>query len=129
MILRRLLGLWRPDDGTAAIEAGIVLPVFMFLIVGIFDLGTGMYEKQAINAAAQAGAAYEVINLKVTGIAPVMNDAAGNMTGLTITNTLSNGIVTVTASHNFTPIFLHSKFAAWVTSPFNLSSSVTIRIQ
>jgi len=131
-MIGRILGLLTCERGTAAIEAGIVLPVFIALTIGIVDLGTAMYEKQAMNAAAQAGAAYEVINLSATGISTIMDYAAGNVsaTGLTITATTpSGGVVTVTASHTFTPIFPVSVFAPWVASPFNLSSTVTVRIE
>jgi Flp pilus assembly protein TadG len=119
-------------DGTAAIELAIVLPVLFAITVGVVDLGTGMYEKTAVNAAAQAGAAYAIINNSVTGTGfqTAMNNAAG---GLVITATpaptISGGIVTVSARHDFTPVLGTTLFVTWVPSLFRLTSTVTIRIQ
>jgi len=52
--LRRFL---RCTKGAAALEAAVVLPVFLTLTVGMVDLGSGMFIAMEVNNAAQAGAA------------------------------------------------------------------------
>jgi Flp pilus assembly protein TadG len=44
--------------GAAAVEAAIFAPLFVLFMVGITDLGAGMFVRMTANAAAQAGAAY-----------------------------------------------------------------------
>jgi Flp pilus assembly protein TadG len=124
-ILRRLL--FR-TDGVAVIEAAIVFPLFLILTVGLIDLGMGMFQKLAVNQAAQAGAAYAVINQNVSGIQNVMDDAAGGLT-VTATPTLGNGIIRVTAAHDFTPLMPSSVYTTWVPSILHLTSTITIRIK
>ena len=39
--------------GAAAVEAAIVLPVFLFLVLGMVDLGVGIFRKQMVGQAAR----------------------------------------------------------------------------
>src|SRR5215472_8344773 len=80
--------LHRKSDGSVAVETAIFAPVFLVMMLGITDLGAGMFVKMTVNAAAQAGAAYAVINTNsacatltaacLSGIETAMNDAANN---------------------------------------------------
>ena len=73
---------------TAAVEAAIFAPIFLTLTLGVTDLGSGMFVQMQVNAAAQAGASYAVINYGsvcasltttcLNGIKAAINDAAGN---------------------------------------------------
>ena len=130
--LRRLL---RCTRAVAAIEAGIIFPVLLTMTIGIVDLGMAMYEKMAVNAAAQAGAAYAVIHNSVSGsgFTSAMQDAAG---GLTISATPAPSIsgttikvVTVSATSTFPPFFPVSVKTPWVRSLLTFTSTVTIRVQ
>ena len=83
--LHRLFGC---TSATAAVEAAIFSPLFLVLTLGVTDLGSGMFVRMTVNAAAQSGAAYAVINSGSTcasltaaclsGIEKAMNDATGN---------------------------------------------------
>jgi Flp pilus assembly protein TadG len=140
---RRLLG---NSDATAAVEAAIFLPIFVLLTFGITDLGSAMFKRQQVNAAAQAGAAYAVSNSGgdcaslssacLAGIQAAMNAAAGSSSFCTDPNactasmtTCSDGsptCVTVTASYPLTPI-LPSTVYSWAQS-MTVSYTVVIRI-
>ena len=75
---------------SAAVEAAIFLPFFMLLTFGITDLGFAMFARQQANAAAQAGAAYAIVNSGsicatsttacIMGIRAAMNNAVGSST-------------------------------------------------
>lgn len=51
-----LAGLRKAEDGIAATEFGFVAPVFIMLLMGIFDLGYSMYIQSALQGAVQEGA-------------------------------------------------------------------------
>jgi len=120
------------DDGSAAIEMGLLFPFFLMLTTGLVDVGVEMMTEMAVNNASQAGAAFAVMNPADatsggSGISAVMNAASG----LTIqanpapsfTIVSGAGIVTVTASFNYTPIL------KWKASPTKLTSATTLRIE
>jgi Flp pilus assembly protein TadG len=120
----------RCTKGAAALEAAIVLPVFLTLTVGMVDVGAGMFIAMEVNNAAQAGAASAVSNSgSLTGVAAAMTAAAG---GLTITATpaptLTGGILTVTASYNCTQANRCS-IMPWSIYPKTMTSTVTVRLQ
>ena len=70
--MMKMLDLFRRNDGAAALEAALVAPLFLALTVGIADLGMGMFQAMDVNAAAQAGAMYVVINRTTSGDQPLM---------------------------------------------------------
>src|SRR5260370_39122455 len=57
--LRRL---FRCRRGTAAVEAAIFTPIFLTMTLGVADLGSGMFARTTVNAAAQGGAPYAGIH-------------------------------------------------------------------
>ena len=138
MTVRTLHRLVSATRGAVAIEAAISVPLFIILTMGIVNLGTAMFDLAAVNAAAQAGAAYGIINGTVSGsgFQTAMNDAAN---GLTITASPAPTIggcadgspecVTVTARYAFTPFLGTSAFARWVPTTFNFLATVTVRIK
>src|SRR6516162_1329906 len=138
----------RNSDGSAAIEAAIFAPLFLVIMLGITDLGAGMFVNMTANAAAQAGAAYAAINTNSTCTAPMtaaclrgietaMNDAANNSsfcTGnvcLVSIGTCTDGsqkCISVTANYPYTPILPDAVYT-WGASPQTYSSTITIRSQ
>ena len=58
MIPRWLKSLCRSDRGTALIESAIVLPVFMLLVGGIFELGYFFYQQQLLTTGVRDAARY-----------------------------------------------------------------------
>ena len=54
--LRRRHALVRGDRGVTAIEAAIITPVFMLLLIGIIEFGLAFKDQLAITSAVRAGA-------------------------------------------------------------------------
>jgi len=136
--------------GTAAIETAIFAPIFLVLTLGITDLGTGMFVRMQVNAAAQAGAAYALIH-NYSGSPPVcasmsaaclsnikiaMNDATGNSSFCTTATCAAtftscadaNGGIcfAVSATYPYTPLLPDAVYA-WASAQ-TYSSNVTVRV-
>ena len=139
--------LGRTTDGSVAVETAIFAPVFLVMILGITDLGAGMFVKMTVNAAAQAGAAYAAINTNSTcasltgaclsGIETAMDDAANNSSFCTGTVCLASiatcadgspKCISVTANYPYTP-FLPDAVFTWASPGQTYSSTITLRIQ
>jgi len=119
-------------NGAAALEAAVVLPVFLTLTVGMVDLSSGMFIAMEVNNAAQAGAANVVNNptaFSVSNVQAAMAAAAGSLTvTATPTPTLSAGVVTVTASYDCT-VANRCTIMPWALYPKTMTSTVTVRVQ
>lgn len=50
------------NNGQSLLEFAITVPLFLLLVMGIFDLGRGIYYFSAIHNAAREGARYGAIN-------------------------------------------------------------------
>src|SRR5438105_717992 len=85
----------RNSDGSVAVETAIFTPIFLVMMLGVTDLGAGMFVRMQANAAAQAGTTHAVLNSSCAptpctpicatltsaclgGIKQTMNDASGN---------------------------------------------------
>jgi Flp pilus assembly protein TadG len=145
-MIHRLL---RCKRGTAAVEAAIFAPIYLTLTLGITDLGSGMFARMQVNAAAQVGAAYAVINSSsgrkcssmtsdcLSGIQQAMNDATGNpsfCTGTVCTASFTacaeaNGGIcyTVSANYPFRPILPDAVYT-WAQPAQTYSYTVTVRV-
>lgn len=144
-VLRRLLAC---TGAAAAVEAAIVAPLLFIFALGATDLGTAMFAKMTVNAAAQAGGAYAVKHADVTstptcstltpgcltGIQTAITDASGGLTinaspapTITTCADLSPQCIVVSATLGFSPILPDATYS-WATS-LTLSSTVTIRTQ
>jgi hypothetical protein len=66
--LRRLLRLGRREEGAAAVEFAIVLPVLMLLLAGFIEFGWGFYWMQTVTNASRAGARYAIQAKLVSGV-------------------------------------------------------------
>jgi Flp pilus assembly protein TadG len=128
-----MLRFVRNSDGAALIEAAIALPFFLILMVGIVDLGAGMYDAMAVNAAAQAGAAYAVLNKGASSGSSLLNAAADNLNiSPDVTQSISVGVISVTASYPFTPLMWSTGLTAllpWLPKTMLITSTATIRIE
>jgi hypothetical protein len=114
------------DNGGAAVEMGVLFPLFMILTTGLVDVGVEMLSMMAVNNAAQAGATYYVINptASASNITTVMNSASGLTTIQAVpAPSLVGGVITVTAQFPYTPIL------PWSTTPTTLTSAAIVRIQ
>jgi Flp pilus assembly protein TadG len=143
-MINALRRLFKCVTGSVAVETAIFVPIFLVMTLGIADLGAGMFVRMGANAAAQAGAAYAVINSCasscISGIKGAMNDASGNPSFCTSSGsvctakmsplTCAPGLVcfiTVSAAYPYSPILPDSVYS-WAKS-MTVSSTVTVRIQ
>ena len=55
-----VLGIVRDRGGVAAIEFGIMIPLFSLMTVSVTDIGLAVYRKMQVENAAQAGAQYAI---------------------------------------------------------------------
>ena len=102
--------------GQTLVEFAIILPVFLFLIVVIFDFGRAVYYYSAIHNAAREGARYGVIHPDDSSdiAARAKNYAIGlgvsditvttDITGTELVGTFQNPTIKVTVSYPFTPV-------------------------
>jgi hypothetical protein len=144
-MIRTFRRLFRCTRATAAVEAAIFSPIFLTLTLGITDLGSGMFIKTAVNAAAQAGAAYAVINCTAanwstcqSSVYTAMAYASGNpsfCTGSVCTVTFTgcaeaNGGIcfTATVNYQFRPILPDAVYA-WAQRSMTYSSTATVRVR
>jgi Flp pilus assembly protein TadG len=138
--------LYRDSNGSAVVEAAIFTPLFLVMMLGVTDLGAGMFVNMTANAAAQAGAAYAAINTNSTctsltaaclsGIQTAMNNAANNSSFCTGTvclasiGTCTDGspkCISVTANYPYTPVLPDAAYTWGHTHTY--SSTITMRIQ
>jgi hypothetical protein len=81
--LRALLRL--PPRGAAIVEFALIMPFLIGLLVGLCDLGFGVYGSMQVQAAAEAGAQYAIRNAwDATKIAAAVTSATG-ASGITAT--------------------------------------------
>jgi Flp pilus assembly protein TadG len=100
-MIRRALADTR---GAAAVEAAIVLPVMMVLLMGIGEFGQATMQKERMQAAVNAG-----IELALQG-ADNANDTGGSALGISIAKLVrdhgagGNGTATVTVNNGVTAV-------------------------
>lgn len=83
MILRslaRYIGRFAGQaDGGAALEFGVIAPMLVVAIVGIVDLGVGIYQSMQVQNAAQAGAVYASSHIfSATNISNIVTSATNS---------------------------------------------------
>lgn len=68
----------RRKAGTAAIEFALAIPFLLILLMGLVELGFGMYEAMQVQSAVEAGALYAAKNgFDATAIANAVLNATG----------------------------------------------------
>jgi hypothetical protein len=127
--------LSRNSDGSVAVETAIFTPIFLVMMLGVSDLGAGMFVRMQVNAAAQAGATYAVLNPSLVGVEQAMNDASGNPSFCTsaVCTAFIGGCadgspkcIIVTANYPYTPLLPDAVYT-WASAQ-NYSSTVTVRV-
>jgi hypothetical protein len=73
--LRQLLRRSRGQEGAAAVEFALCLPVLMILLAGFFDFGWLFYWQQTVTNASRVGARYAVQAKLVGGVSTTYTDA------------------------------------------------------
>jgi Flp pilus assembly protein TadG len=83
----------RREGGASAVEAAIVMPVLVAILLGIFDFGRAYLAQQALTAATREGARTAIAARPVTDaqVTQVVNDYlnAANVTGAAVSITPS----------------------------------------
>ncbi len=70
--------MWRQQQGSAAIEFGLMIPLLLTILMGLVELGDAMYEAMQVNSAAEAGAMYAAKNgFDAAGISAAVVNATG----------------------------------------------------
>jgi Flp pilus assembly protein TadG len=108
----------RSQRAQTLVEFALILPVFIFLVVVIFDFGRAVYYYNAIHNAAREGARYGVVHPSVSDYDEIKAKAVEYAIGLGLTNTdvevqagpdeyvgnFDNPTIQVTVSYDFTPV-------------------------
>lgn len=66
MTHRKLSGLLRATDGAAMIEFAILAPAILSMMLGVFQIGIGMQNYNALRAVAAETARYSVVNYQTS---------------------------------------------------------------
>ena len=75
----------KKNSGQSLLEFAITMPLLLLLVMGVFDLGRGIYYYSAIHNAAREGTRYGAINhCDVTGIKNRAKQMAGLGDGLVV---------------------------------------------
>ena len=133
----------RRRRGQALVEFALALPVFLFLLVAVFDFGRGIYTYNGVSQAAREIARTTVVNLGLTlgqstATQATVNTQKSLVPGLvvdsfacvTVTGSASTAnpcksgdFVQVTVSSSYTPV----SFLGF-SGPITLTSSSTLQV-
>jgi Flp pilus assembly protein TadG len=147
----KLSSLVLDEEGTVAIEFGLIAAVMCVLFLGLFDFGIGYWQKIQVGNAARAGGEYAIVNgwnqsniataiTSATGLSSIAatpaptkfcgcpKTSAGIATAACGSSCTGGGTaatyVTVNAKASYTSIFTYPGIA----NPLTLAASVTVRI-
>jgi len=110
---------WRRGErGSVAAEVAMALPILMFVLLGVIDLGRGVAAKAALGSAARAAARYASVRSMTSGdpatLEKIRGYLRGNVSGIdpdqvTVTTIWSptntrGSKVQVSVSYNFLPV-------------------------
>jgi Flp pilus assembly pilin Flp len=108
MTMKLFRRLRRSQDGAYMIELALVLPVFLMLMMGIFDIGFQMYAKSVLAGAveeAARGSTLESNNISQTDVDQRVRNAVGNVASyatLSFSRTNYRNFSNVNQPENFT---------------------------
>lgn len=111
-ILPSLRRLARRHEGATAVEFALVAPVFLMMVLGIFEMGRALWIKAVMQFGLEEATRYALINTSAA-TATLETYAKSKMTGVfvssaalavTATSSISGGVtyMSITASYNFT---------------------------
>ncbi len=72
------------EEGQALLETALILPVFLLLLMGLFDFGRAIFAYNSVSESARIGARVAIVNQTVSDICEV---AASRATGLGLPTT------------------------------------------
>jgi Flp pilus assembly protein TadG len=147
--LHQLLRRGRDQEGAAAVEFALILPILVFLVLGAMDLGHRFYLQHLITNASREGARYAA---KYTGTAAAptstavsnyvklptsgLNYNAFNFTNFTVTTTYAGtfpaqiATVTVTADKHWWVLGAFHLFGfPGFTNPTTLTATTAMNVE
>jgi Flp pilus assembly protein TadG len=123
----------RAEEGAAAVELALVLPVLLLLVFGLIDFGRVMQQQIQLTEAVREGARVGALNGTASDMQSQVAGTIGSTTGLsypvttacTSAATVAND-ATMTAQRLFTPITpLYSVMKLFQSNPTNITLSAT----
>ena len=108
-MLSRLRGFWACTRGVAALEFGIVAPIFLLILIAIIELGRLHWVRNSVEYAAEQTARWAIVNtaatdtqIKAHAIEQFDSISSGNAAVL-IDRDTANGLsfLTVTVTYDF----------------------------
>ena len=140
----------RDRSGVGAIEFAVIAPLLILMLVGMTDLGLGIYANMQVDGAAQYGAQYALVNGYDSSAITAAVKTSTDLSPLTVTPTSfpgcagSNGVappplgggpcgdgstagtfVHVSVRHTYTTLIPYPG----IPSSFTLSSQSTVRLK
>jgi Flp pilus assembly protein TadG len=117
----------RPEAGQALVEFSLVIIILFFVVMGIFDLGRGIYAYNVVASAAREGAHYGITNpnqekIRDQATRTAVLDLDRNRITLQCSPCTTDKSLTVTVSYTFQPVTLF--FA-----PFTVTGKSTMTIE
>lgn len=124
----------QPQKGNVLVEFALILPLFLFLLFGMITFSVALYNKTVLTMAtregARAGAKFvanrtdAIITSNATAAASQVyqNNLISFGSGMTpsVTSSIQNNILTVTANVNYTGIYIFSNFTISAQSSMRL---------
>lgn len=79
----------RKEEGAAAVEFALILPVLLLMIIGIIEFSLGFNAQLSLNQAAREGARNMAIHNNATAAATAASNAAGRLEATSVSTTFS----------------------------------------
>jgi Flp pilus assembly protein TadG len=87
MMLTRLARMMTKDEGNTAVEFALVFPVFILMVIGIFETGRALWTQSLLNYAVQAAARCGAVDTSTCASSTdTVSYAVQNSSPLTIPN-------------------------------------------
>ena len=110
MMLRMLKNWWREDRAAIAIEVGILMPTMLVMLMGIIDIGTGVYINQKLINADQMIADLLTRNPTVSAAVDLPNAIIAGELALKPYDTTSFGVDIASIQFNGGPLMPQIKW-------------------
>jgi Flp pilus assembly protein TadG len=96
----------RDGRGQSLVEFALILPVFILVLIGLFDMGRAIYAYNTVSNAARAAARVAIVHQNAIAI---QTEATDQAPGMPVTVTLSgctdiDCAYSVTVSYDFEPV-------------------------
>ena len=129
MILARRAHRRRGDEGAAAVEAALVLPVLFLFILGIVQFGMALWQWNTMLLAVEQAGRYVMINNASCGVTCAETQMQAVLSGASVCTTPTSGQMCVSASTTAGSPSTMTLAAAYNFSPVAFFQPLTITSQ